>query len=57
MSASGTTASGTPDNIRKAWSEAHVAPLWEQLAAHNTELQRDRAFIWKWRSSRSAVGD
>ncbi|MGH7032949.1 MAG: hypothetical protein ACREFL_04380, partial [Stellaceae bacterium] len=57
MSASDTTASATPDNIRKAWNEAHVAPLWEELAAHNTGVQRDRAFIWKWRTMRPLIED
>lgn len=57
MSASGTAASATPDDIRKAWNEAHVAPLWEELAAHSTEVQRDRGFIWKWRTMRPLIED
>jgi len=53
MSATGT--STTPDHVRKAWKEAHVAPLWEQLEAHSTEVSRDRAFIWKWRTMRPLI--
>jgi gentisate 1,2-dioxygenase len=53
MSATGT--STTPDHIRKAWNEAHVSPLWEALEAHSTEVQRDRAYIWKWQTMKPLI--
>ncbi len=56
MSAS-STASDTPDSVRKAWAEAHVSPLWEALEAHSTEVSRDRAFIWKWSTMRPLIED
>ena len=55
MSATGS--SPTPDHIRKAWNEAHVSPLWEQLDAHSTEVKRDRAYIWTWEKMRPLVED
>jgi gentisate 1,2-dioxygenase len=53
MSATGS--STTPDHIRKAWNEAHVSPLWEQLDAHSTEVKRDRAYIWTWETMRPLI--
>ncbi len=50
-------ASDTPDSIRKAWAEANVAPLWEELGAHSVEAARDRAFIWKWRVMHPLIQD
>jgi gentisate 1,2-dioxygenase len=55
MSASST--STTPDHVRKAWKEAHVSPLWEQLEAHSTEVSRDRPYIWKWQAMRPLIED
>ncbi|HVA13541.1 MAG TPA: cupin domain-containing protein [Stellaceae bacterium] len=55
MSATGK--STTPDHIRQAWKEAHVAPLWEQLEAHSTEVSRDRAYIWKWQTMKPLIED
>src|SRR5579863_3203681 len=52
MSATGTPT--TPDHVRKAWKEAHVAPLWEQNA-HTNEVSRDRAYIWKWQTMRPLI--
>lgn len=57
MSATGTVESTTPDEIRKAWADANVSPLWEDLAAHSTDIQRDRSFIWKWRTMRPLIED
>jgi gentisate 1,2-dioxygenase len=54
---SATDISTTPDHVRKAWKEAHVSPLWEQLAAHSTEVDRDRPFIWKWQTMRPLIED
>ena len=53
MSATGP--STTPDHVRKAWNEAHVSPLWEQLEAHSTEVKRDRAYIWKWSTMKPLI--
>jgi gentisate 1,2-dioxygenase len=55
MSATGS--STTPDHVRKAWQDANVSPLWEQLAAHSTEVDRDRGYIWKWRTMRPLIDD
>ncbi|HEY3920397.1 MAG TPA: cupin domain-containing protein [Stellaceae bacterium] len=53
MSATGP--STTPDHVRKAWKDANVSPLWEQLEAHSTEVKRDRPYIWKWSVMRPLV--
>ena len=46
MADSGTGAVG--DTMRKAWADHHVAPLWENRAAHRNEDSRERAHIWRW---------
>jgi gentisate 1,2-dioxygenase len=51
---SATETATIPDHIRKAWQEAHVAPLWEQNA-HTTEVKRDRPYIWKWQMMRPLI--
>jgi gentisate 1,2-dioxygenase len=47
--------STTPDEIRLAWKDAHVSPLWEQQEAHSTEVRRDRAFVWRWQTMRPLI--
>lgn len=38
---------GTADEVRKAWHEAHVTPLWDSQLAHRNR-PTERANIWKW---------
>jgi gentisate 1,2-dioxygenase len=41
----GAAASG---DIRKAWAEANVSPLWESRAAHSNADRIEPAAIWRW---------
>jgi gentisate 1,2-dioxygenase len=39
----------TGDALRKTWAANHVAPLWENRAAHRKDDgSRERAHIWRW---------
>ena len=42
-------ATQTPDEIRTAWADGHVAPLWENRAAHGNRPGPEPAHIWRWR--------
>ena len=34
--------------VRAAWAAAHVAPLWENRAAHAAPKAPEKGHIWKW---------
>ncbi|HXP93757.1 MAG TPA: cupin domain-containing protein [Candidatus Binatia bacterium] len=36
-------------DLARAWSEAHVRPLWEIPLAHAERTQPPRAHLWEWR--------
>jgi len=44
------------DEIRKAWSEANLAPLWENKRAHRPAPQPDAAYLWSWEKIRPLIG-
>lgn len=43
-------AAGMPDeaDVRAAWAAAHVAPLWENRAAHAGPTPPELGHIWRW---------
>ena len=48
--------SATPDAMRAAWMANHVAPLWENRAAHRKDdAGRERAHIWRWSEMRPLI--
>jgi gentisate 1,2-dioxygenase len=58
MAVTHATASGTAriDEIRKAWRDANVTPLWE-TAAHGPAGGTPKAYLWKWQVLRPLVDD
>ena len=51
-----TSESATPDAMRSAWAANHVAPLWENRAAHRKDDGgRERAHIWRWSDMRPLI--
>jgi gentisate 1,2-dioxygenase len=52
-----TQSGSTDDKIRKAWSDAHVQPLWENTAAHNAQRSAERAHVWKWSVMQPLIHD
>jgi gentisate 1,2-dioxygenase len=43
------------NEIRKAWSEANLAPLWENKRAHRPASQPDAAYLWSWEKIRPLI--
>ena len=37
------------------WADRHVAPLWENRAAHRNADDRERAHIWRWAEMRPLI--
>jgi len=37
-----------PDQMRQAWTDANLKPLWEQAMAHGGAVKRERAYRWSW---------
>jgi len=44
------------EEVRKAWSDANVTPLWE-TAAHRPGDAVPRAYLWKWQRLRPLLDD
>ena len=36
------------DDVRKAWKEANLAPLWENPKAHRPAPPPDAGYLWSW---------
>jgi gentisate 1,2-dioxygenase len=45
----------TTDQLRKAWKEAHLAPLWESPTAHKPPAPPDPAHLWSWEHVRPLI--
>jgi gentisate 1,2-dioxygenase len=41
--------------LRRAWNEAHVAPLWESPTAHKPGPAGARAHVWRWPTLRPLI--
>jgi gentisate 1,2-dioxygenase len=46
----------TIGDVRKAWSEANLAPLWENKKAHRGPPQPQPAYLWSWEKIRPLIG-
>jgi len=62
MGAAGTqamTSSGDKsyEEVRKAWRDAHVHPLWENPLAHSERNGGPRPHLWSWRKIRPLLDD
>ena len=46
--------SARPDisEIRKAWNDANLAPLWENVRAHRPAPGPESAHLWSWQKIR-----
>src|SRR5262249_13880514 len=38
----------TTDQLRKAWKDAHLEPLWESPTAHKPPAPPDPTYLWSW---------
>jgi gentisate 1,2-dioxygenase len=45
----------TIDDVRKAWKEANLAPLWENPKAHRPTPPPDAAYLWSWDKIRPLI--
>ncbi len=41
--------------IRKAWQEANLAPLWENARAHRPAPGPEAAHLWSWEKIRPLI--
>jgi gentisate 1,2-dioxygenase len=48
-------ATGAIDNLRKAWKEANMAPLWENKLAHRPAPPPEAACLWSWEKIRPLI--
>ena len=44
-----------PANLRQAWRDAHVAPLWESPTAHKPGPAGARGHVWRWETMRPLI--
>src|SRR5262245_60539861 len=44
------------NDIRTAWSEANLAPLWQNKRAHRPAAAPDAAYLWSWEKIRPLIG-
>jgi gentisate 1,2-dioxygenase len=51
------SAAARPDisEVRKAWREANLAPLWENTKAHRPAPAPDAAYLWSWDKIRPLI--
>src|SRR6516164_2491070 len=51
------SAAARPDisEVRKAWKEANLAPLWENARAHRPAPPPDAAYLWSWAKIRPLI--
>ena len=58
MSAAVTSAAATPaeiDDLRKAWKDANMAPLWENKFAHRPPAPPESSYLWSWEKIRPLI--
>lgn len=47
---------GVTDEVRKAWADHHVSPLWESRAAHRARDEGlEPAHLWRWRDMQPLI--
>ena len=46
---------GDTSEIRKAWSAANLAPLWENKRAHRPASAPDAGYLWPWEKIRPLI--
>lgn len=44
-------------DLRRAWREANVSPLWESMLAHGGTRPTERAHHWPWRTMKPLIDD
>jgi gentisate 1,2-dioxygenase len=44
------------EQLRKAWKEAHLVPLWESPTAHKPPAPPDPTYLWAWDRVRPLIG-
>jgi gentisate 1,2-dioxygenase len=44
-------------DLRRAWEEAKVSPLWENALVHNAGSPRDHANLWPWHTMKPLVDE
>src|SRR5258708_5720345 len=51
------SAAARPDisEVRKAWKEANLAPLWENAKAHRPAPPPDAVYLWSWAKIRPLI--
>ena len=42
-------------DVRKAWKEANLAPLWENAKAHRPAPPPDAGYLWSWDKIRPLI--
>src|SRR5258707_12845154 len=42
-------------DVRKAWQEANMAPLWENTKAHRPAPPPDAGYLWSWDKIRPLI--
>ena len=42
-------------DVRKAWKEANLAPLWENAKAHRPAPPPDASYLWSWDKIRPLI--
>ncbi|MGE5146677.1 MAG: cupin domain-containing protein [Candidatus Eiseniibacteriota bacterium] len=55
MTAIGQRQDDVPAALRRAWDEAHVAPLWESPTAHKAGPAGARGHVWRWATLRPLI--
>jgi gentisate 1,2-dioxygenase len=43
------------EDVRKAWKEANLAPLWENARAHRPAPPPEAAYLWSWEKIRPLI--
>jgi gentisate 1,2-dioxygenase len=43
------------DDVRKAWREANLAPLWENARAHRPAPPPEASYLWSWEKIRPLI--
>src|SRR5215468_10398962 len=45
------------EEVRKAWRDAHVRPLWESPVAHKSRDGGPKPHLWQWPQLRSFINE
>lgn len=47
----------TTDDIRRAWREANLSPLWENDRAHGKPVPEERTHLWAWETMKPLIDE